>query len=111
MTAESVSPPPVLVVRAGSRRVVLGPGINTIGRDPGEDVHLNDPSVSRHHARIIVENGCATVEDLQSRNGTAVQNEPVVGSRTLHDGDEIECGNVKVWFIVERPDDPTTLTL
>ena len=29
----------------------------------------------------------------------------------LKDGDEIEFGSVKVWFIVERPDDPTTLTL
>lgn len=110
MTSESRgAPSPVLVLRVGRRRVVLAPGITTIGRDHGEDVPLNDPSVSRLHARIIVDNGYATVEDLKSRNGTAVQNERVDGLRTLKDGDEIEFGGVKAWFIVERPDDPTTL--
>jgi DNA-binding winged helix-turn-helix (wHTH) protein len=105
------APGPVFVLRVGSRRLVLGPGITTVGRDHDGDVYLNDPSVSRVHARIIVENGAATVEDLKSKNGTSVQSVPIPGPTVLKDGDEIEFGSVKVWFIVERPDDPTTLTL
>ena len=105
------APGPVLVLRVGSRRIVLGPGITTVGRDHDGDVYLNDPSVSRVHARIVVENGAATVEDLKSKNGTCVQSEPIDKPTLLKDGDEIEFGSVKVWFIVERPDDPTTLTL
>jgi DNA-binding winged helix-turn-helix (wHTH) protein len=104
-------PGPVFVLRVGSRRIVLGPGITTVGRDHEGDVYLNDPSVSRVHARILVQNGAATVEDLKSKNGTCVQSEPITGPRVLADGDEIEFGSVKVWFIVERPDDPTTLTM
>lgn len=104
-------PGPVLVLRVGSRRIVLGPGITTVGRDHEGDVYLNDPSVSRVHARILVENGAATVEDLHSKNGTCVQSEAITGPTVLTDGDEIEFGSVKVWFIVERPDDPTTLTM
>ena len=61
------NPGPVLVLRVGSRRIVLGPGITTVGRDHEGDVYLNDPSVSRVHARILVENGAATVEDLKRR--------------------------------------------
>ena len=104
-------PGPVFVLRVGSRRIVLGPGITTVGRDHEGDVYLNDPSVSRVHARILVENGEAKVEDLKSKNGTCVQSEPISGPKVLADGDEIEFGSVKVWFIVERPDDPTTLTM
>ena len=111
MTPESPDVPPVFVLQVGGRRVVLGPRISTIGRDLDRDVILKDPSVSRLHARIIVENGRATIEDLKSRNGTSVQNEPLTAPRILVDGDEIELGTVKVWFIVERPDDPTTLDL
>ena len=106
-----INPGPVLVLRVGSRRIVLGPGITTVGRDHEGDVYLNDPSVSRVHARILVENGAATVEDLNSKNGTCVQSEPLTGPKLLSDGDEIEFGSVKVWFIIERPDDPTTLTM
>jgi DNA-binding winged helix-turn-helix (wHTH) protein len=105
------APGPVLVLRVGSRRIVLGPGITTVGRDHDGDVYLNDPSVSRVHARIVVEDGVATVEDLKSKNGTSVQSVPIDKATVLNDGDEIEFGSVKVWFIVERPDDPTTLTL
>lgn len=108
---DATAPGPVFVLRVGSRRVVLGPGISTVGRDHDGDVFLNDPSVSRVHARIIVANGAATVEDLKSKNGTCVQNVAIAAPTVLTDGDEIEFGSVKVWFIVERPDDPTTLSL
>ena len=52
----------------------------------------------------------AAVEDLRSKNGTTVQNQPISGLTILADGDEIEFGHVKGWFIVETTDDPPTTT-
>ena len=40
------------------------------GRDPECEISLDDPMVSRHHARVFVENRQWYVEDLRSRNGT-----------------------------------------
>lgn len=102
----------VMSLRIGHRRHVLSYGDNVIGRDPGSAVCLNDSSVSRAHARITIKDGQASVEDLKSKNGTSVQNEPLTGPRVLADGDEIEFGHVKGWFIVEAADElPTTTHL
>jgi pSer/pThr/pTyr-binding forkhead associated (FHA) protein len=97
-------------LRIGHRRFVLGPGINTIGREPASTVCINDASVSRGHARIVIENDQATIEDLNSKNGTTVQSEPINGPTVLRDGDEVEFGHVKGWFIVEASEDPPTTT-
>jgi pSer/pThr/pTyr-binding forkhead associated (FHA) protein len=100
----------VMSLRVGHRRHVLGDGVNTIGRDPESTVYLNDSSVSRAHARITIKDGQAAVEDLRSKNGTTVQNQPISELTVLADGDEIEFGHVKGWFIVESTDDPPTTT-
>lgn len=97
-------------LRIGHRRYVLADGVTTVGRDPDSHICLNDSSVSRAHARITVKDGQAAVEDLSSKNGTAVQNQPIAGAVLLADGDEIEFGHVKGWFIVEVDDDPPTTT-
>ena len=44
----------------------------TIGRDPQSDVQIDLPIVSWNHARITVEKGQYTLEDLNSRNGTSI---------------------------------------
>lgn len=97
-------------LRIGHRRFVLSSGINTIGREPGCTVCVNDASVSRGHARIVIENDRAVLEDLNSKNGTTVQSEAIKGPTELKDGDELEFGHVKGWFIVEAADDPPTTT-
>lgn len=97
-------------LRIGHRRFVLAPGVNTIGREPGSTVCVNDASVSRGHARITIAGGQATLEDLKSKNGTTVMGEAVKGPTVLKDGDEVEFGHVKGWFIVEASDDPPTTT-
>lgn len=71
---------------------------------------INDASVSRGHARITVENGVATIEDLKSKNGTQVMGETITAPRILNDGDELEFGHVKGWYIVEESHDPPTTT-
>lgn len=97
-------------LRIGHRRYVLSPGVNSIGREPSSAVCINDPSVSRGHALITIENGVATLEDCQSKNGTQVMGELLTAPRILKDGDELEFGHVKGWYIVEESDDPPTTT-
>ena len=101
---------PVFLLRVGGRRIVLGTGINTVGRDPDGDVYLNDSSVSRRHARIVIEDSLARVEDLKSTHGTSVQGVAVTNPTPLIDGDELEFGNVTAFFIVDSANDSTTGT-
>jgi two-component system, NtrC family, response regulator AtoC len=97
-------------LRIGHRRFVLGPGVNTIGRETNCAVCINDASVSRGHARITVKDNQAILEDLKSKNGTQVMGQAIDGPTPLKDGDEVEFGHVKGWFIVETSDDPPTTT-
>ena len=97
-------------LRIGHRRYVLSAGVNTIGREPNSTVCINDPSVSRGHARITVDDEQVTIEDLHRKNGTQVMGEPVTSPRALNDGDELEFGHVKGWYIVEDAEDPPTTT-
>ena len=97
-------------LRIGHRRFVLGWGVNTVGREPSSTVCINDASVSRGHARITIDGDQATIEDLKSKNGTTVMGETITGPTLLNDGDEVEFGHVKGWYIVEAADDPPTTT-
>lgn len=97
-------------LRIGHRRYILAAGVNTIGRDPASTVCLIDASVSRNHARITVDDHAAMIEDLGSKNGTQIMGEPITAATALRDGDEIEFGHVKGWYIVETSDDPPTTT-
>jgi DNA-binding winged helix-turn-helix (wHTH) protein len=95
----------------GNRRYALPTGESIIGRDPGSAVHLDDPSVSRHHARIIVSAEGAALEDLRSKNGTFVLDGKVVSSRPLSDGDRIRVGSVDLTIrIFPTPDSTLTAT-
>lgn len=97
-------------LRIGHRRFVLSNGVNTIGREPNCAVCINDPSVSRGHARIVVDDGRVTLEDLNSKNGTQVMGQIIKAATILKDGDEVEFGHVKGWYIVEAGDEPPTTT-
>lgn len=97
-------------LRIGHRRYVLAPGVNTIGREPSSTVCINDPSVSRGHARITIHDAQATLVDLNSKNGTQVMGQMIKAATILKDGDEVEFGHVKGWFIVETAEDPPTTT-
>jgi DNA-binding winged helix-turn-helix (wHTH) protein len=76
------------------------------GQEPGA---IDSDTVSRRHARILVSRGEATIEDLGSKNGTFVRNEPVMSLQTLKDGDEIRLGSVRLMFRV-APGGPSTRT-
>jgi DNA-binding winged helix-turn-helix (wHTH) protein len=83
---------------ADGHRMPLREGVNTVGRDSQSDVWLNFASVSRHHARIVVEAGGAWVEDAGSKNGTRVGAAAVDGRSPLQDGDVLSVGRVRVTY-------------
>ncbi len=87
---------PSLVDAAGNV-YPLRPGVNTVGR-LNADVLLSDPSVSRSHARIIVQNGAITIEDVGSTNGTFVNGQKLTPQVPvpLVDGAEIAFGGTKL---------------
>ena len=82
----------------GRRVLPLGEGENLLGRDDDVTLHIDDASVSRHHAVIRVSNGAATLEDLGSKNGTWVAERKVEAPVTLEDGDVFALGEVALLF-------------
>ena len=63
-----------------------------IGRDPANEMHIDDPEVSRHHARVILHNGVVWVQDAGSRNGVFVNGTRVSGNQQVGPGDQIVIG-------------------
>ena len=68
-----------------------------IGRSPECQVVLKDFGISRHHARIIVDEDGVRIQDLKSKNGTQVNGVPVVEA-PLKDGDRILLGKFQLTF-------------
>lgn len=66
----------------------------TIGRDPTCDLALDDKTVSVKHARLVYHHNQWWVEDLESTNGTFLNQEFVSIPTVLADGDQIRCGQV-----------------
>ena len=64
----------------------------TIGRNPDNDIVLSDNSVSRQHARVRSEQGCLTIEDMGSANGTYVNGYRIQLQR-LSASDTIQIGD------------------
>lgn len=60
-----------------------------IGRTTDCDITLPDSSVSRHHARLSLDEDTLLIEDLGSANGTLVNGKLVEGKQALRDGDEL----------------------
>jgi DNA-binding winged helix-turn-helix (wHTH) protein len=82
------------------RSLALVEGDNIVGRDPRCDVWLDASGVSRRHARIAVARDQASIEDLQSSNGTFVKGRRLSAPHVLADGDEIELGAAALTYRV-----------
>jgi DNA-binding winged helix-turn-helix (wHTH) protein len=85
------------------REITLRNGENVLGRADEVVGCIDSPTVSRRHARILVRDGEATLEDLGSRNGTYLRGERVRSPSILVDGDEIRLGRVPIMFRARRP--------
>jgi predicted component of type VI protein secretion system len=72
-----------------------------IGR--GEDCQLrpNSDLVSRHHCVLLVGSGGAVIRDLDSRNGTFVNDQKVAGDQALQAGDRLTIGQLKFEVLIK----------
>lgn len=86
------------------KEVPVGSRPVNIGRSPDNDLPVDNLAVSNHHARVYFEAGRLVVEDMDSLNGTFV-NDLRVERATLHDGDSIWIGkhHIKVDTTGEAP--------
>jgi pSer/pThr/pTyr-binding forkhead associated (FHA) protein len=73
------------------KEVPVGARPVTIGRSPDNDLPVDNLAISNYHARVYFEAGRLVVEDLESLNGTFV-NDLRIERATLHDGDSIWIG-------------------
>lgn len=89
----------------------LPPGETLLGRSPECHVTIDDPLVSREHAKIVFEDDKPVLRDLGSRNGLKVNGARVEGQVALEDGDRIRIGNQEIVFsrvvAPRRPNRPT----
>jgi hypothetical protein len=93
----------LLVSTAGQPAVqfdLSGPVIS-IGRASDNDIVLDDPLVSRHHCQLKVQHGAYGFADLGSRNGSAVNGQPV-SEIALGPGDVIQVGQTAIEFQVRE---------
>jgi len=77
----------------GKREIVLAQGENVLGRSEDAAVWIDAASVSRRHARILVEGDRVFLEDLGSKNGTFLRGERISRRSPLSDGDNICLGS------------------
>ena len=95
-----VSAPPQavlwLVDQSTGRRYALRPGITAIGRGGDNDIMLDAPSVSAHHAEIRYENGRYVLCDRGSTNGTFVNNRRISGPNMIRAGWRVRLGEVEL---------------
>jgi hypothetical protein len=70
----------------------LALGTTVIGRSLDCNLTIEDPLVSRQHARIVIADDEASVEDMDSRNGVRVNGVQIKGPTPLRDGDRVRIG-------------------
>ncbi len=88
-----------LALAGGKGTFPLHVGENKVGRSPENAVNVEDNSVSRSHAAILMlPSGQTRVRDLGSSNGTFV-NGRRLGERELAHGDQVEIGGQKLVFL------------
>ncbi len=74
---------------ADGPRYPLQAAATRIGRLSDNDIVLNSPNVSRHHAVIVDTGTNYIINDLRSSNGVHVQHERIRSTAALHDGDHV----------------------
>ncbi|MEO6890350.1 MAG: FHA domain-containing protein [Ktedonobacteraceae bacterium] len=75
--------------------------ITTLGREPGNDIVISDPTVSRHHARLVWQNGTWSIEKLSSQNMLTV-NQRNAQQETIRDRDTIGLGTGTTFLLLAR---------
>ena len=89
------SPEPLELALPDGTRVILLETL-TVGRTAANAIQLEDPSVSRTHARIVAAGATATLEDAGSSHGTFLDGRRVNGPTPLRAGTTIQVGDVQL---------------
>jgi pSer/pThr/pTyr-binding forkhead associated (FHA) protein len=71
-----------------------------IGRESGADYVIPNETVSARHARLSYHHNQWWIEDLQSTNGTFLNDEKVETPTVIISGDELRCGNINLLVII-----------
>ena len=101
------APPPAawVMIKSGPRAgqsIPLNAGSTFIGRAPGNDLVVDDATVSRQHARISFEEGEYVLEDVGSTGGTMVEGSKA-GRTRLTSGTSIAIGKTEMVFMQSEP--------
>jgi ABC transport system ATP-binding/permease protein len=88
----------ILSTNFAGRDLELNKPAMVIGRTDDNDLVVNHRSISRHHAKIVRENGRYAIVDLQSSNGVRVNGEEY-SKVELRRGDLIDLGHVRLRFV------------
>ena len=67
----------------------------SLGRGEDNDIVIPHPSVSRSHARLVRRDGSFELTDLNSTNGSYVNDQPVQGSVAVSSGAEVRFGDIR----------------
>lgn len=88
---------PYLTDPSGEKHWLKGEA-STLGRAVDCEIVITSPRVSREHAEIRREGRKWMLEDLNSANGTLLNEERILGSATLRDGDMLSIGGIRFTF-------------
>lgn len=92
---------PKLVVNPGTKEakvIELAPGVYRVGRSAGNDIRIEDPSISTIHAQILVKGEMVVIRDAGSTNGTFINNIPVKQGEILS-GQSLRLGWVEMMLM------------
>jgi DNA-binding winged helix-turn-helix (wHTH) protein len=107
---EAAEPPGLTehCLRWDQREFSLRAGITVIGRAEDADLRIPLPSVSRRHARVVVQGMEAHIEDLGSRHGSWLGPTPIDTRMRLATGDQIRLGTALLEYRVVLPSQSTS---
>jgi hypothetical protein len=86
----------------------LSEDIVTVGRVSDNVIQIEDASVSSHHAEFVASGDHHILKDLDSTNGTRVNDKPFAQG-PIRDGDHVRFGQIECRYVSENPDDARPL--
>ncbi len=104
--AQAGESPPCMVLLVGpsneiGRQWPIDSSDYIIGRAPTAHIHLDDRSLSKSHAKLVLSGGEVSIIDLESTNKTVVNDKiiPSLQAQKLKNNDQIKCGNIIMKFL------------
>jgi len=86
-------------IPGGSKSFKLGEGENIVGRENGCAIQIEDGSLSRKHAALIVKAGVVMMKDLGSKNHTFLENQKLNYEVEIRGGANLMFGMVKAILV------------